>query len=72
MKSFAHSTLFIVLAVATGGGCQKSDEPLVPVTGRVLVDGKPSCWARPSPFIPPMPRTERTRLPRSMRTANSS
>jgi hypothetical protein len=45
MKSFAPSTLMFALAIAASGGCTKSEEALVPVTGRVLVDGKPAAGA---------------------------
>lgn len=44
MKTFSLGSLLIV-AAAISTGCKKSEEPLVPVTGRVLVDGKPAAGA---------------------------
>jgi hypothetical protein len=45
MKSFAPGALMIAWAMTASGGCTESEEALVPVTGHVLVDGKPATGA---------------------------
>lgn len=45
MKLFIRSALLVASFAIGASGCNKSDEALVPVTGRVLVDGKPAAGA---------------------------
>ena len=45
MKTFAPSALLIASIAVVASGCKNSDEPLVPFSGRVLVDGKPAAGA---------------------------